>query len=194
MDAAEGLEQLFAAHSAVPALAVLQLLRKDLSQQQAQILFKNHQHCLQMGTCSFGQVSPCYKRQARPSWRPGDRAAHPERQTHHYTAITALPHCGTAAAPLEYRCALGMLSGQPRWPGCDLCVADASVCPRGGCQADAVINAAFSRVVLCVSFLGRAGVVALDSASCALAVPCIATPHFGAHAALALREQQYAVV
>ncbi|EFJ49858.1 hypothetical protein VOLCADRAFT_89278 [Volvox carteri f. nagariensis] len=55
MDAAEGLEQLFAAHSAVPALAVLQLLRKDLSQQQAQILFKNHRHCLQMGTCSFGR-------------------------------------------------------------------------------------------------------------------------------------------
>ncbi|EFJ39587.1 hypothetical protein VOLCADRAFT_108572 [Volvox carteri f. nagariensis] len=55
MDAAEGLEQLFAAHSAVPALAVLQLLRKDLSQQQAQILFKNDRHCLQMGTCSFGR-------------------------------------------------------------------------------------------------------------------------------------------
>ncbi|EFJ40835.1 hypothetical protein VOLCADRAFT_99329 [Volvox carteri f. nagariensis] len=55
MDAAEGLEQLFAAHSAVPALAVLELLRKDLSQQQAQILFKNHRQCLQMGTCSFGR-------------------------------------------------------------------------------------------------------------------------------------------
>ncbi|EFJ48505.1 hypothetical protein VOLCADRAFT_104684 [Volvox carteri f. nagariensis] len=55
MNAAEGLEQLFAAHSAVPALAVLQQLRKDLSQQQAQMLLKNHRHCLQMGTCSFGR-------------------------------------------------------------------------------------------------------------------------------------------
>ncbi|EFJ39110.1 hypothetical protein VOLCADRAFT_101339, partial [Volvox carteri f. nagariensis] len=50
MDAADGLEQLFAEHTAVPALAVLQQLRKDLSQQQAQKLLKNHRDCLQLGT------------------------------------------------------------------------------------------------------------------------------------------------
>ncbi|EFJ41444.1 hypothetical protein VOLCADRAFT_107719 [Volvox carteri f. nagariensis] len=55
MDAADGLEQLFAEHTAVPALAVLQQLRKDLSQQQAQKLLKNHRDCLQLGTCSFGR-------------------------------------------------------------------------------------------------------------------------------------------
>ncbi|EFJ44428.1 hypothetical protein VOLCADRAFT_106412 [Volvox carteri f. nagariensis] len=55
MDAAESLEQLFAAHSAVPALAVLQQLRMELSQQQARRLLNNHREYLQMGTCSFGR-------------------------------------------------------------------------------------------------------------------------------------------
>ncbi|EFJ40718.1 hypothetical protein VOLCADRAFT_99405 [Volvox carteri f. nagariensis] len=55
MDAADGVEQLFAEHTAVPALAVLQQLRKDLSQQQGEKLLNNHRDCLQLGTCSFGR-------------------------------------------------------------------------------------------------------------------------------------------
>ncbi|EFJ51635.1 hypothetical protein VOLCADRAFT_87271 [Volvox carteri f. nagariensis] len=65
------------------------------------------------------------------------------------------------------------------------------VCPRGGCQVDADINAAFSRLVLCVSPSGRAGVAALESAACALTAPCGAIPRFDAHAVPVLREQQY---
>ncbi|EFJ44237.1 hypothetical protein VOLCADRAFT_106452 [Volvox carteri f. nagariensis] len=55
MDAAVGLEQLFAVHRDVPALAVLQQLRMDFSQQQPQELLHNHRECLQLGTCSFGR-------------------------------------------------------------------------------------------------------------------------------------------
>ncbi|EFJ50048.1 hypothetical protein VOLCADRAFT_89016 [Volvox carteri f. nagariensis] len=39
----------------VPALAVLQQLRMDFSQQQPQELLHNHRECLQLGTCSFGR-------------------------------------------------------------------------------------------------------------------------------------------
>ncbi|EFJ47668.1 hypothetical protein VOLCADRAFT_104987 [Volvox carteri f. nagariensis] len=49
-------------------------------------------------------------------------------------------------------------------------------------DVDAVINAAFSCLVLCVSSFGRAGVAALDSAARAQTAPCGARPRFGAHA------------
>ncbi|EFJ40925.1 hypothetical protein VOLCADRAFT_107912 [Volvox carteri f. nagariensis] len=53
MDAAVGLEQLFAVHRDVPALAVLQQLRMDFSQQQPQELLHNHRDCLQLGRASY---------------------------------------------------------------------------------------------------------------------------------------------
>ncbi|EFJ52636.1 hypothetical protein VOLCADRAFT_102614 [Volvox carteri f. nagariensis] len=68
MDAAVGLEQLFAVHRDVPALAVLQQLRMDFSQQQPQELLHNHRECLQLGTCSFG-------RRGRIAHRNQDRLA-----------------------------------------------------------------------------------------------------------------------
>ncbi|EFJ41020.1 hypothetical protein VOLCADRAFT_107856 [Volvox carteri f. nagariensis] len=61
MDAVVGLEELFAAHSAVPALDVLQHLRKDVGQQQAQALLNIHREYLQLSRCSFG-------RRGRPSY------------------------------------------------------------------------------------------------------------------------------
>ncbi|EFJ52324.1 hypothetical protein VOLCADRAFT_86633 [Volvox carteri f. nagariensis] len=61
MDAADGMEQLFAAHTAVPALDVLQQLRKGVSQQQAQALLNIHREYLQLSMCSFG-------RRGRPSY------------------------------------------------------------------------------------------------------------------------------